>query len=266
MPTYEPFDWYATPLYYDMIFDEGTSAEASFLSAVWERYGPLHKAQPRLLEPACGSGRLLLAMAERGFAVSGFDLEPAMLAMARERLSRASLKATLKRAAFHDFTFGARRFDMGCCLVSSFKYVLEEAQAREHLRRMADAIEPGGLYVLGVHVSEYADRRQQRERWTATRDGVHVVCNISSWPADRKTRTERVRSRLVATHDGGKPRRFESVWDFRTYSVRELKMLLASEPRFEHVGTYTFHHDIDRSAVLGDENLGVVLVLRRGQG
>jgi SAM-dependent methyltransferase len=263
MPTYEPFDWYATPLYYDIIFDADTRTEAAFLQEVHERYVEKRKGKPSLLEPACGSGRLLLPMAERGFAVSGFDVEPAMLAMAKDRLKQAGVKGMLKRAAFDDFSFGSKRFDMGFCLVSSFKYVLEEGVAREHLRRMAEHICPGGVYVLGVHITEYSDRRQQRERWVAQRDGVHVVCNIASWPADRKKRTERVRSRLIATHADGSVKRYESQWDFRTYSVRELRSLVASEPRFEHVGTYTFHHDIEQPCKLGDENLGVVLILLR---
>ena len=259
MPEYEPFDWYATPLYYDIIFDAGTATEAAFLEAVHAKWG--RSGGKSALEPACGSGRLMAALALRGYRVSGFDTEPAMLGFARERFKQAGVKGDLKPARFDDFGFN-RRFDLAFCLVSSFKYVLEEAAAREHLRRIAGHLERGGLYVLGLHLSDYRDRETQVERWRARRGGVSVDCTIKSWPADRVTRTERVRSRIVAK-EGGAVRRFESSWDFRTYSLMQLRSLLRSEPRLKHVATYSFEHDITQRIRLGDENLGVVLVLRR---
>ncbi len=80
MPT-EQRDWYDTPLYYDIVFDDGTVQEADFLERAFAQY-----AQPaqrkRLLEPACGSGRLALEMARRGWAVSGFDGNAHMIALA----------------------------------------------------------------------------------------------------------------------------------------------------------------------------------------
>ena len=42
--------------------------------------------RPRVLELACGSGRLLFPLARAGARVSGIDSSPAMLARARERL------------------------------------------------------------------------------------------------------------------------------------------------------------------------------------
>ncbi|MEM6553335.1 MAG: class I SAM-dependent methyltransferase [Planctomycetota bacterium] len=261
MPEYEPFDWYATPLYYDIIFDVDTEKEAGFLAAVWERYG---KSGGRsVLEPACGTGRLLEALREREFGISGFDAEPAMVRAARERLGRG---ADLWEGRFEDFGRVCRgNVDLMFCLVSSFKYVLDEAGAQAHLREAADWLAMGGVYVLGLHLTDYTDRETQVERWRASRDGVRVDCTIKSWPADRKTRRERVRSRMVVRGDGGEGgvKRYESCWDFRTYGITQLRSLLRSEPRLKHVATYTFHHDIERRVRLGGEDLGVVLVLRR---
>ncbi|MEM6392946.1 MAG: class I SAM-dependent methyltransferase [Planctomycetota bacterium] len=266
MPKYEPFDWYATPLYYDIIFDVDTQKEAGFLEAVWERFG--RSGGKQVLEPACGTGRLLEALRERGFEVSGFDAEGAMVAAARERLAEGAPVWEGRFEAFGGPTAIRRGLrggvDLMFCLVSSFKYVLEEEGARAHLREAADWLAPGGVYVLGLHLTDYTDRETQVERWRATRDGVRVDCTIKSWPADRTTRRERVRSRMTVRGDGDGVRRYESCWDFRTYGITQLRSLLRSEPRLKHVATYTFHHDIERRVRLGGEDLGVVLVLRRG--
>ena len=44
-------------------------------------------------------------------------------------------------------------FDLAHCLVSTFKYLLTEAAARAHLRSVARALRPGGVYALGFHLS-----------------------------------------------------------------------------------------------------------------
>jgi SAM-dependent methyltransferase len=214
-----------------------------------------------VLEPACGSGRLVAELARRGHRVTGFDLSDGMLAFARDRLSAAGLRATLRKARMEEFRLQGR-FDLAHCLVSTFKYLLTERDARGHLRSVARALVPGGVYVLGLHLSEYGSSHRTRERWVAERDGTHVVCNIQGWPPDRRTRTERVRSRMVVT-EGGEQRRIETSWTFRTYDAAQLRRLVRSVPELEHVATFDFTYDPEAERELDDDQLDCVLVLRR---
>ena len=55
MPAYAPFNWYETPLYYDIVFDVDTGRETDFLCDVWSRHATSRGR--RVLEPACGSGK-----------------------------------------------------------------------------------------------------------------------------------------------------------------------------------------------------------------
>ena len=48
-----------------------------------------------LLEAACGSGAITLALIRSGFKVSGFDLSPAMLAVANEKLEGLDVELSL---------------------------------------------------------------------------------------------------------------------------------------------------------------------------
>ncbi|MDY7110382.1 MAG: class I SAM-dependent methyltransferase [Planctomycetota bacterium] len=259
MPRYEPFDWYEDARYYDIIFDTDTRREMAFLEAAQQRYG-LTRGR-RMLEPACGSGRLVAAAAARGSRVTGFDISDGMLRFARQRLRARGLGARLVKAPMEDFSF-REKFDIAHCLISTFKYLPSEETARAHLRCVAEALKPGGIYVLGLHLTDYADRSCAHERWVGRRRGVEVVCNIRSWPADRRRRTERVRSRLIVRQRGGE-RRLETEWSFRTYSLRQLKSLLRSEPRLERVATHDFHCEIDRPIAFDGSQLDNVLILRR---
>jgi len=259
MPAFEALDWYATPVYYDIVFDADTRREADFLEALHALHGRARGR--RALEPACGSGRLVVELARRGWRVTGTDLSASMLGFARRRLRAEGLRATLRAADMAAFAERGR-FDLAHCLVSTFKYLASEEAARSHLECVARALAPGGVYVLGFHLTDYAETRRQRERWVAERDGVRVVCNIQGWPADRRRRTEEVRSRLVV-HENGALKRSETCWTFRTYDARQARRLLRAVPALEHVATYDFTYDLAAPRELDDAQLDVVLVLRR---
>ena len=263
MARYETVDWYETPLLYDIVFEEDTAKEGLFLEQAFERFGRVarRRSPRRVLEPACGSGRLVAEMARRGWAATGFDLSQPMLDFARARLDRLQLAATLRTARMEAFRF-RERFELAHCLVSTFKYLLDEEGARSHLRSVAGALLPGGLYVLGFHLTAYSWRRCQHERWVGERDGTRVVCNIRSWPPERATRQEKVRSRMAVTRDGA-TRFHETSWQFRTYDARQAKALLASVPELEHVATYDFCYDWTRPRDLDDAQLDTLLILRR---
>ena len=259
MPSYEQTDWYDLPLYYDIVYDEDSAEEAAFIEAMFDRH--IDRPDGRILEPACGTGRLMATLGQRGFEVSGFDISEPMLAFARERLREAGVDGELKRAGLDDFRF-RKRFDLAHCLVSSFKYLLSEEAALEHLRRVAGALRPGGIYLLGLHLTDYDDRQRARERWTGKRDGIYVVNNLQSWPPDARARRERLRSRLIV-QQAGRTDRYETQWHFRTYSAGQLKRLLAKVPEFEHIATHDFLYEADERTTLTDEGLDKILVLRR---
>ncbi len=256
---YTTGDWYDTPLYYDIIFDEDTQKECDFLEVMRQRYGKTRGK--RVLEPACGSGRLMAALAQRGYDVTGFDLSESMVAFARKRLEEQRLRGRVDIGRMQDFRY-AKPFDLAHCFVSTFKYLLTERDARAHLQCVADALKPGGLYVLGFHLSDYSDRNKTRERWTGTRDNISVVCNIQGWPADPQTRLEQTRSRLIIQRDG-KTLRHETTWHFRTYDARQARSLLRSVPALEHIATYDFTYNPDTPRELDDDQLDTVLILRK---
>ncbi|MFW6336807.1 MAG: class I SAM-dependent methyltransferase, partial [Phycisphaeraceae bacterium] len=240
--------------------------------AVFDKHATTRAAKPRgrrashgrgrAIEPACGSGRLMIEMARRGFDVEGFDLSQGMLELARRRIAEAGVDAEVRHDSMARFT-RRQKFDLAWNLVSTFRLLDNEADARSHLRCVADVLKRGGIYVLGLHMTEYHDRSQHHERWVAERHGTRVVCNIRSWPADRATRQEPCRARITATHADGTVRRLETRWAFRTYSPAQLRALLQSEPRLELVETYGFEHDPHTPIALARDRLDAVLVLRR---
>lgn len=260
----ESADWYDTPLYYDIVFDADTSKEADFLEAVAIKHGDSgFTSELNILEPACGSGRLVAELATRGHDISGFDLNKNMLEHAQERLRKKKLSAKLWCDRLEKFQVPERRrFDLAHCLVSTFKYVSDDAGAVSHLRLVATSLRKGGLYVMGLHLTDYARDGAEHERWSGSRGGVQVVCNTHTWPPDRKSRTEALRTRLRITRRS-KTWTQETRWNFRTYDAAQLKRLVRSAPEFEHLACYDFTYDVNEPRKFDDSYADIILVLRK---
>lgn len=263
MATYETFDWYDEAHCYDIVFGTGTATEADFLEAAAARYilPGGGSARRRALEPACGTGRILLELAKRGWSVTGFDLSAGSLRYARRRFRGEGCRGRFFRAAMQDFTV-AGPFDLAFCLVSTFKYLLSDRDAIAHLRGVARALAPGGIYVLGLHLTDYRDRSPGFERWRAARDGLRITCTIGGPAADPVSRTEDLFARLTIRGNGA-VRRLESTWRFRTYGPRQLRTVLRAVPELEHVATHDFDYRINRLSTFGGDRLDHVLILRR---
>jgi SAM-dependent methyltransferase len=256
----EQRDWYDTPLYYDIIFDSDTLKEAAFLEGAWEQFGTGSKL--RVLEAACGSGRVMAEMLRRGWQADGFDVNESMLGHARARL-KGRRGWHLWQATMEQFQAPeGRQYQVVHCLVSTFKYLLTKAQAEAAMRRMTAVLEPGGLLILGLHLTNYARSQCEHERWVEERDGVRVVCNTRTWPANQRTRLERVRARLKVT-EGGQTREQETVWDFRTYNAAQLKALLRVVPELEQMAFFDFHYDLSAPRKLDDSYADVIVILRK---
>lgn len=260
---FRTLDWYDTPLYYDIIFDQHTRAEVRFVDTLYQRYLG-DRGHRRVLEPGCGSGRLVTPLSRRGYHVTGFDLSEPMLDFARRRLarSRGAVDAELRVGRMESFSV-RQRFDLAHCFVSTFKYLLTEAHAAAHLACVARALRVGGVYLLGFHLTDYSQESIDRERWTGRRRGVEVVCNIQSWPPRRRVRLERIRSRLRVTRQGAPLGQYETHWQFRTYSPAEFLRLVARVPELELVAVHDFDYDADIDRELGEDRLDAVAVLRR---
>lgn len=256
--------WYDSPRHYDMVYEDYTKPETRFLEAMLRRHGPPASGARRILEPACGSGRLVESLARRGHRVWGFDLNANQLAYARERLRRNGLRATLWQDDLGGFDLarGAGRFDLAHCLVSTFKYVLTEAEAARHLRKVAAALRPGGLYVLGLHLTDYANPAPDHERWAARKGRTHVVSDTWSAPANPRTRTEAMRTRM-RIREGERRWVTETEWTFRTYGPGQLRSLLRKAPALELVACHDFHYDPTEARSLDLASTDIVLVLRR---
>lgn len=254
---WQAMDWYDVPRYYDMVYLPGTSREAEFVLSLADRYG---RGSRRWLEPACGTGRIVAELARRGRRVIGYDLNEHALAYARRRLKRRGLKAAL----LQDNMATYRRpgaFDAAYCAVNSIRYLLSEKDALAHMHATAESLVPGGVYIVGLHLTDYGTRRREMERWVARRGRAEVTTVTMSFPPDRRSRIQEFRTRLRVETPSGQ-RRFETLWTYRTYDLRQWMQLVGATP-FEPVAVFDFNYDAEMEQSLADASEDSLFVLRK---
>lgn len=127
---------------YDVIqgqrFDAATAART--VDALIQTH--THGAGTTVLDVACGTGTYLSHLRAR-YAVEGLDLDPGMLAVARQKLPGVPFH----QADLVDFRLG-RRFDAVLCLGSSIGYVETEERLRQALGTLARHALPGGVVIV----------------------------------------------------------------------------------------------------------------------
>ena len=126
--------------FYDAVYSfKDYAAEAERLHALIEERSP---GASTLLDVACGTGKHLEQL-RAWYEVSGLDLDPQLLALARERLGAVELHEGDMTA----FALG-RRFDAVTCLFSSIGYVGTVERLGEAIAAMAAHLNPGGVLIV----------------------------------------------------------------------------------------------------------------------
>lgn len=250
---------YDYPKYYDLVFGVGAGLECEFLKGCFELYAD--RRVRRLFEPACGSGRLLVKLAERGFQVVGWDTNRASVDYCNNRFKKRGLPPPAVLGDVVNVSLPSK-VDAAFNMVGSFQLLPTGRAAESHLRSMAANVAKGGLYILGLHLMPSRGAPIQRERLAATRGKLSVECRI--WTKQICSKQREVRCGMIT--EARTPRAHVRIVEdcvFRAYSAAQMQQLLNKVGHFEPVATYDYNYDLMNPIAVGPETQDVVYVLRR---
>ena len=174
-------------------------------------------SQGAVLDLCCGPGRHAVALARRGFRVSGVDRSDALLARARAHALDCGVEGEFVQQDMRLFVRPAS-FDLALNLFTSFGYFDDDADQLRVLRNVFESLRPGATFVIDVLGKEVLARVLQPTLSARVADGTLVVTRgeiVREWT--------RVRNEWIAIKDGtARTFRFEH-W---VYSGRELRQML----------------------------------------
>jgi SAM-dependent methyltransferase len=108
----------------------------------------------KLVDLGCGTGRLCIQFAAKGYECVGVDLSEGMLARARENWNKSKSQGsiTFVKGNLVDLSeLPAGTFDHAACLFSTLGMVSGDVNRSNTIAHAARLMKPGGRFVLHVH-------------------------------------------------------------------------------------------------------------------
>jgi len=204
-----------------------------------------------VLDLCCGPGRHALALAARGYRVTGVDLVEALISCARTAAAERGVDAEWIAADMRDFERPGG-FDAALNLNSSFGFFQSDADILQVARQVRRSLRPGGLFLLETLGREIL-ARNWRDRWWTEIDDELVIEERTVRPGWKY-----VDSRWITIANG---QRREYTATQRVFSANEIRALLA-DADFDSVDIFGSL----RGADYDDDARRLVAVARVGAG
>ena len=216
-------------------------AWADFVENCFDRY--LKQKPSLLLHLACGTGRMTLSLAARGYDMIGVDASEDMLTVAHQRSFETGCSDVLfllqDMRAFELYgTVGA----VSCCL-DSINYLLKPQDVARCFACVHNYLDPDGLFLFDVNTpykfrTVYGDNAYVLEDEWTDEDGVNEVA-YCGWQNhfDPKTQTCTFDLSLFEKAEDGRYIRADEQQCERCYDRHELEELLKNAG-FEVLGCF----------------------------
>jgi hypothetical protein len=167
-----------------------------------------------------------------------------------------------------NFQIKGKKFDGAYCTVDTFRHLLFEKQAEQHLINVSQALKKNGVYVIGLHLLSGLEATNKVTRWTAKRGRLTVKSSMTMLELDKKKRTETLKVILRIKTSGGRlksgyRKKYESVYQLRTYTLKQFNRLLSNTNVFEIIRAYDHYYDLSKPVVLNKMTDYAVFLLRK---
>jgi SAM-dependent methyltransferase len=225
-------DLYADPLIYDVLHAPGTAEEIRGVLRICSKHFASSGGPFTFLEPACGSGRCLIALAKRGHRCVGFDLSPAMVAFAQKAAADQGLTEQVRVFCDDMRSFSERRripeIDAAFNLINTIRHLGSDAAIISHLKDVSSVLSPRGIYVVGLSLCAYGEELATEDVWRGKGRGLRVTQVVQYLPPAGDTgrlRKERVISHLTVSK-AGVERHIDSSYSLRGYSPEQFEAVI----------------------------------------
>ncbi|OJV92668.1 MAG: hypothetical protein BGO39_31540 [Chloroflexi bacterium 54-19] len=194
-------------------------------------------SKSRILEVACGTGRVSQKLLEAGFNVTGLDLSAEMLRLAEKKLGESSEEIRQRGRYVQgdmralDAALGNQQFDLIFIAINSFQHLRSQADQLTCLQSIRKHVAPAGRFIIDVFNPEDKDvfATDGRVEYAAplynplNHSFIHIFVSTMAYPAQQK----RVHHYFYdETFEDGTVKRTVSLFHLRYLYRFELQLLL----------------------------------------
>lgn len=157
-------------VYDQFMFHVDYNKWADGLEYQWKQLGmDIHS----VLDAGCGTGSVLLPLAERNYQVYGIDISSDMLAVCWDKLCEKGVTAFLMEMDIREIIL-PEKVDTAICLCDTLNYLTEERDLEESFKSFYDALRPGGSFIFDMRTPHYYENVLADNVWVQ-REGDMVL-------------------------------------------------------------------------------------------
>ena len=186
------------------------------------------------LDLCCGTGRMTLELARRGYDMTGVDLSPEMLGVARENAENEGLDILWLCQDMREFELYGT-VELCTCLLDSVNHLTERRELMDCFSLVHNYLSPNGLFIFDIN-GRGKFERVYADNAFVVEDGGDMCVWQNYYNAKSKFCDFYIT--LFKECEGGAYERIDEVQRERVYTIRQIKSAL-SDSGFEVLGAYS---------------------------
>jgi SAM-dependent methyltransferase len=138
-----PFDWFANQF--------TSKRRGEFIQKIYPHMKAYLRPGDRVVDLGCGAGSITIFLEKQGAQITGIDLAPGLIALAREEAVKWGAKADFIQASVLTYPLGEGIYDLAVCFGNPLTDFPHQ-RFPKFRDRIFNALKPGGHFIL-----EYID-------------------------------------------------------------------------------------------------------------
>ncbi len=171
----------------------------------------------RILDLACGYGRISIELASKGYKVVGLDFSNYFLEMGRSEAIRRKVEVEFVQGDMRNIPY-RDEFDGVVCWSNSFGFFSDEENEKV-LHLIGCSLKRNGKLVLDLHNRDAVVRNRLGKRWFK-KDNFFI---LSDWTFDAELSRSNIQEIIIDESTGSVKKQ---VMSMREYTLHEMKRML----------------------------------------
>lgn len=185
----------------------------------------LSQVKGKILEPAVGTGRILIPLLEQGLSIEGFDLSEEMLTYCRDNLTLANKDANIFLADMETFQ-SESHYEAIILPAGTFLLIDDDDKAMHILANFYHHLKPNGRLIVDLFLQPEFSESSSHYRTFTNKQGELITLQITQSEMNHIKQTTTSHHRYDKWKDGTCIDSEFEIFTLKWYGINEFKRLL----------------------------------------